>query len=364
MSRKPVTVPLKWGVDGGQKIGTATVDLDKNTVNMQVLNPFFQELMGDPKNEGLFKASVRTRHKVVKEVVLFAVAGMPATKLEKTMSDTSNNGDATQVPTSSVEDTPAAAQPVSGSVDAVPTSSTDPATTNTDGTSTDTESGDGSVGPGNPTDGSEETLLDQGTVPVDTSDTESGDVQDPTQEESEDTSNTQTDIPTSTEVGDDPVNGTDASESSSLSSDETEGSMGIDIQEVPGSATGSSETSPSESGEVGDPEFPGAPTPQEPIWPTGQALPEGVEISQVEIESLLTSEDINHRFGFHKAAIEGPGLTTGSHADLRREFKDFVTWLNDGIPASREAALMFTALEEASMWAHKAIAMSDPLVEE
>lgn len=78
----------------------------------------------------------------------------------------------------------------------------------------------------------------------------------------------------------------------------------------------------------------------------------------------LSDEDIEHRFGFHKATIEGPEATAHEHAYLRRQFVMFAEMLAARIPASREATLMFTALEEASMWSHKAIAMKDPLVVE
>lgn len=92
--------------------------------------------------------------------------------------------------------------------------------------------------------------------------------------------------------------------------------------------------------------------PQEPIWP------------QVRNPLPITEFDIKHRFGFHKATIEGPESSTALHAQLRREFMSFATLLNNNLERSREASLAFTALEEASMWAHKAIAANDPLSEE
>lgn len=392
LTREKVTVPLRWS-DGGPEIGKAIVDWDAGTVEMQVLDPLVQELMGDPKNQGLFSSSVYTHLEEVKEVRIFAVAGIPKpVESENEMSDTTN-----QFPTSSDGDTPVDPSLASESSDEATSSSTNPATTDTDGTSTPTDEeassdelgadipeDDGSVGPGNPT--------DEGVTPSDTS-------------------STPTDIPTSTDLGDETQNisstgadaselgqdpasttsdgasetptssGTDASESTSgaagVSTEESSTSQsttpsmdqsstptsGLTIQDVPGSAPASTPTDDG-SDTLGDPELPVAPTPQQPIWPTADALPDGVEASQVEVRSLLTKMAIESRFGFHKAAIEGPDATSETHSALRKEFKDFATWLNDGIPGSREAALMFTALEEASMWAHKAIAKSDPLVEE
>lgn len=79
----------------------------------------------------------------------------------------------------------------------------------------------------------------------------------------------------------------------------------------------------------------------------------------------LTEEEIEKRFGFHKASIEGPDATVPKHAYLRRQFVMFSEMLNTvlGEP-TREASLAFTALEESSMWAHKALAQLDELVVE
>lgn len=104
--------------------------------------------------------------------------------------------------------------------------------------------------------------------------------------------------------------------------------------------------------------------PQEPIWPQASPLPEGVEVQQVRRPLPISDSDIQNRFGFHKATIEGPESSTALHAQLRREFMSFATLLNNNLERSREASLAFTALEEASMWAHKAIAAGDPLIKE
>lgn len=102
-------------------------------------------------------------------------------------------------------------------------------------------------------------------------------------------------------------------------------------------------------------------TPQEPIWPQGTPLPEGVEATQWVVETLLSQDDIQERFGFHKATIEGPNASLEVHKDLRFAFAQFSDYLNNRLGKSRYAALAQTALEEASMWSHKAIAASDPI---
>lgn len=68
----------------------------------------------------------------------------------------------------------------------------------------------------------------------------------------------------------------------------------------------------------------------------------------------LSEADIERRFTYHRpegAKIEG-------HEDVRRDFKAWANQLNQVLPPGREAALAFTALEEASFWAHAAIARS------
>lgn len=78
----------------------------------------------------------------------------------------------------------------------------------------------------------------------------------------------------------------------------------------------------------------------------------------------LSQEEIEHRFGFHKATIEGPENTSEKHARLRGHFKEFAQGLNSVIGTSREASLAMTHLEEASMWAHKAVAKNAPLADD
>ena len=79
---------------------------------------------------------------------------------------------------------------------------------------------------------------------------------------------------------------------------------------------------------------------------------------------MLGLNEIKNRFGFHKGTIEGPNATAPQHADLRTEFINFADSLDERLPDGRSKSLSMTALEEASMWAHKAIAETAPLVSE
>jgi hypothetical protein len=79
---------------------------------------------------------------------------------------------------------------------------------------------------------------------------------------------------------------------------------------------------------------------------------------------ILGAEEIEHRFGFHKATIEGDNATLPKHRDTRLAFREFAEVLDNLLPASREKSLAFTALQEASMWTHCAIAMEAPAVKE
>jgi hypothetical protein len=78
----------------------------------------------------------------------------------------------------------------------------------------------------------------------------------------------------------------------------------------------------------------------------------------------LTQHEIQTRFGFHKATIEGPNATKPAHAELRARFMEFAQYLDDVAPDGRYLSLALTELENASMWAHKAIAQQAPLEEE
>lgn len=78
----------------------------------------------------------------------------------------------------------------------------------------------------------------------------------------------------------------------------------------------------------------------------------------------LGRDEIQNRFGFHKATIEGPGATETKHRDLRIDFCMFANYLDTMLPPGRAKNIAFTELENASMWAHKAIAEQAPLVNE
>lgn len=80
--------------------------------------------------------------------------------------------------------------------------------------------------------------------------------------------------------------------------------------------------------------------------------------------NMIGSNEIEHRFGFHKATVEGDNATLPRHRDTRVAFKTFAELLDSRLPDSREKSLVFTALQEASMWSHCAIAMDAPLVTE
>lgn len=72
--------------------------------------------------------------------------------------------------------------------------------------------------------------------------------------------------------------------------------------------------------------------------------------------------EINHRFGFHKAAIENPVVSNETHAALREMFMEMAETLDEMIPPGREKSQAFTELEAASMWSHKALAKQNELV--
>lgn len=79
---------------------------------------------------------------------------------------------------------------------------------------------------------------------------------------------------------------------------------------------------------------------------------------------MIGKEEIEHRFGFHKATVEGDNATLPKHRDLRLAYKKFAGVLDEVLPDGREKSLVFTALQEASMWSHCAIAMDAPTVDE
>lgn len=79
---------------------------------------------------------------------------------------------------------------------------------------------------------------------------------------------------------------------------------------------------------------------------------------------MLGSTEIEHRFGFHKATIEGDNATLPRHRDTRLKFREFAEWLDEVLPDGRAKSVAFTELENASMWCHKAIAELAPTISE
>lgn len=78
--------------------------------------------------------------------------------------------------------------------------------------------------------------------------------------------------------------------------------------------------------------------------------------------SNFGTDEIEHRFGFHKATIEGENATLPQHIQLRINFRLFADVLDQMLPVGRAKSVAFTELENASMWAHKAVAEQSPLV--
>lgn len=80
--------------------------------------------------------------------------------------------------------------------------------------------------------------------------------------------------------------------------------------------------------------------------------------------SSVGREELEHRFGFHKAAIERPENATNNHKILRKLALEFAVHLDSMIPHGREKSLALTNVEEGVMWAHKALARENELVED
>lgn len=77
-----------------------------------------------------------------------------------------------------------------------------------------------------------------------------------------------------------------------------------------------------------------------------------------EMQRQLIDWEIDQRFSFHPATDE----TRAQHERARFILRGAAIQINKVIPAGREAAVVMTKLEEALMWANKAIAMQDPVV--
>lgn len=70
----------------------------------------------------------------------------------------------------------------------------------------------------------------------------------------------------------------------------------------------------------------------------------------------MLPEEIENRFGHHPASIEGPNPRERAHQEIRLLFKELAFELDTLLPEGRGKSVMFTELETASMWAHKALA--------
>lgn len=81
-------------------------------------------------------------------------------------------------------------------------------------------------------------------------------------------------------------------------------------------------------------------------------------------QATLGADEIEHRFGFHKATVEGPDATLPRHRDTRLLFREFAEKLDEILPPGRAKSVAFTELENASMWAHKSIAERAPAIRE
>lgn len=71
---------------------------------------------------------------------------------------------------------------------------------------------------------------------------------------------------------------------------------------------------------------------------------------------MLSTHETQSRFGKHAGALEGPNPREEGHARLREQFVAFANGLDAVLPEGRNKSLALTALEEASMWSHKAVA--------
>lgn len=79
---------------------------------------------------------------------------------------------------------------------------------------------------------------------------------------------------------------------------------------------------------------------------------------------MIGKEEIENRFGFHKATVEGENATAPEHMLVRQLFKHFAERLDEILEDGRAKSVAFTHLEEASMWAHKGISSRAPLIDE
>lgn len=84
----------------------------------------------------------------------------------------------------------------------------------------------------------------------------------------------------------------------------------------------------------------------------------------MEDNTSIGRDEIEQRFGFHKATIEGENATVPVHRDIRRLFVELGVQLDALLPPGSTKAAAFTMLQTASMWMHWAVAQQAPIVHE
>lgn len=75
----------------------------------------------------------------------------------------------------------------------------------------------------------------------------------------------------------------------------------------------------------------------------------------------ISDNELEERFGYHRPIAGGTVDTVEQHRALRVDFISFAKMLNRELPDGRAKAVALTQLEDAAMWAHKAVAMQDPV---
>lgn len=83
-------------------------------------------------------------------------------------------------------------------------------------------------------------------------------------------------------------------------------------------------------------------------------------VEPTETDGSIGDPEIVNRFGYHKATE-----TTGpQHQEIRGAFIEMGKLLDRLLPAGRAKSTCFTELENASMWANKAVAEQAPIAYE
>jgi len=71
------------------------------------------------------------------------------------------------------------------------------------------------------------------------------------------------------------------------------------------------------------------------------------------MSKYVSDEELEIRFGFHPATE----VTRPMHEAIRKNFYEIAEWVNETLPEGREKSLVFTALQEAAMWANGSVAI-------